>query len=184
MVGKQWIPEGKAPWNITLVRTALGWGVFSLFLLFFFKESVPVQKFTHLKLQKSQFIFGSLQSLDPSADRISLEQQEHGGTPFSSGGAARCLLEHDSQELCLQSHRVWAHEYIPFYSKNERWAWRVNRISVCPHIHEYTCTQHLHPHMQEFLSEWGPGEVLTPSRTKTVGKFLMQPWQETSPHPI
>lgn len=69
--------EGSLEYNLD--RNSFGVGWFFLCFCYFFKKSIPVQKFTHLQLQKFQFIFGSLQSLDPSTDRISLQQQEDGG---------------------------------------------------------------------------------------------------------
>lgn len=71
--------EGSLEYNLDKNSFGVGW--FFLCFCYFFKKkkSVSVQKFTHLKLQKFQFIFSSLQSLDPSTDRISLQQQEDGG---------------------------------------------------------------------------------------------------------
>lgn len=170
---------------------------FPLFLRVFFKL-IPVQKFTHLKLQKFQFIFGSLPSLYPRTDGISLQQWEDGETRiqnkyfltgsflstllvFSSAGAAHCLLPHDRQELCLPSNQVRAHEYILFYSQKRIWAWQVNRISVYTHTRVHIHTE-LMPMHTEVFGEWGPGELSSPSRPKIFGKLLMQPCRETSPH--
>lgn len=72
--------RGEGPWNITLIRTVLSWGSFFFVFVFGFFSIYSSSKIHTFKTPEVQFIFGSLQSLAPSTDRISLWKQEDGGT--------------------------------------------------------------------------------------------------------